>query len=110
MEPFLRCFIQACPSKWFDWLSLAEFWYNTNFHSSLNKTPFEVLYAHGPRHFGIDGTDACTVQDLDSWLKERQGMTNLFRQHLLRVQQRMISQADKHRSERSFAVGDWVWL
>lgn len=69
-----------------------------------------MLYGHGPRHFGIEETDSCTVQDLDPWLKERQGMAELLRQHLLRVQQRMKNQADKHRTERSFAVGDWVCL
>ena len=37
VESFLRCFIQSCPSKWSDWLHLAEFWYSTNYHSALNK-------------------------------------------------------------------------
>jgi hypothetical protein len=32
------------------------------------------------------------------------------RQHLLRAQQRMKSKADKHRFERTFAVGDFVYL
>uniref|UniRef100_A0A8R7PSC5 Tf2-1-like SH3-like domain-containing protein n=1 Tax=Triticum urartu TaxID=4572 RepID=A0A8R7PSC5_TRIUA len=31
-------------------------------------------------------------------------------QHLLRAQQRMKAQADKHRTERTFAVGDSVFL
>lgn len=110
VEAFLRCFIQACPSKWSDWLTLAEFWYNTNFDSSLNKSPFEILYGHEPRHFGIDSTDTCSVPDLEAWLSRRQEMTEILRQQLLRVQQRMKSQADKHRSERSFVVGEWVWL
>jgi transposase InsO family protein len=35
METFLRCFANAVPSKWFDWLHLAEFWYNTSWHSSI---------------------------------------------------------------------------
>lgn len=35
-ETFLRCFISACPTKWIDWIYLAEFWYNTTWHSSLN--------------------------------------------------------------------------
>jgi len=29
METFLRCFANAAPGKWFDWLHLMEFWYNT---------------------------------------------------------------------------------
>ena len=37
-------------------------------------------------------------------------MTSLIQQHLSRAQTRMKRQADKHRSERSFAVGDWVFL
>lgn len=43
-ETFLRCFANAAPSKWFDWLHLAEFWYNTTWHSALKQSPFYVLY------------------------------------------------------------------
>jgi transposase InsO family protein len=48
METFLRCFANAAPSKWFDYLHLAKFWYNTSWHSSLQQTPFQVLYGHSP--------------------------------------------------------------
>ena len=37
-------------------------------------------------------------------------MTGSVRQHLLRAQQRMKSQVDKRRSERSFDVDDSVYL
>ena len=37
-------------------------------------------------------------------------MVQLLQQHLVRVQQRQKQQADKHRSERSFVVGDMVFL
>jgi hypothetical protein len=37
-------------------------------------------------------------------------MTSLLRQQLIRAQQRMKKQAHKHRSGRSFAVGDMVFL
>lgn len=37
-------------------------------------------------------------------------MSALVHQHLARAQQRMKIQADKHRSERQFAVGDNVYL
>jgi hypothetical protein len=37
-------------------------------------------------------------------------MQDLIHQHLLRAELRMQRQAYKHRSERSFAIGDWVYL
>jgi len=37
-------------------------------------------------------------------------MNTLIQQHLARAQKRMKTQADKSRSERQFAVGDWVYL
>lgn len=110
VEGFLRCFVSACPSKWSQWLTLAEFWYNTNYHTSLNKTPFEVLYGHEPRHFGIQGYDSCAVPDLAEWIKERKVMTSLIQQQLVRAQHRMKQQADKKRIDRSFQPGEKVWF
>lgn len=48
METYLRCMTQACPTKWSQWLPLAEFWYNTTFHSALGSSPFEVLEGNMP--------------------------------------------------------------
>jgi len=110
LETFLRCLVNACPRKWLDWLPLAEYWYNTAFHTALGKTPFEVLYGHTPRHLGISDTTTCQAPDLEAWLKERDMLNRLIHQQLLRAQQRMKHQADKNRSERTFAVGDSVYL
>jgi transposase InsO family protein len=110
LEAFLRCFAQACPRRWAQWLSLAEYWYNTNWHSALNKSPFEILYNHPPRHFGLVPADACPVTDLQVWLDERNTILELLRQQLLRVQQKMKASADKKRSFREFAVDDLVFL
>lgn len=68
METFLRYFANAAPSKWFDWLHLAEYWYNTTWHSALKQSPFYVLYGHTPRQLGIDSASACSVSSLDDWL------------------------------------------
>jgi hypothetical protein len=110
LETFLRCFVNATPKQWFHWLHLAEFWYNTSWHSALASSPFQVLYGHAPRSFGIDAADACPVTSLTDWLHERELMQHLVKQHLQRAQDRMKRQADKGRSERQFQVGTQVFL
>ncbi|WVZ61926.1 hypothetical protein U9M48_011733 [Paspalum notatum var. saurae] len=77
---------------------------------ALGRSPFEVLYGHSPRQLGITNLQECSVPDLEQWLKERGFLTKLIQQHLARAQHRMKQQAYKKRSERSFAVGDKVYL
>jgi hypothetical protein len=110
VEGYLRCFAHACPMKWIQWLTLAEFWYNTSLHSALGRSPFEVLYGRTPRQLGITPEGTCSVPDLQAWLDERRLMQDLMKQQLERVCQQKKSQADKHRTERVFKVGDFVYL
>jgi hypothetical protein len=110
LETFLRCFVHSCPKQWSRWVSLAEYWYDTSPHSALDRSPFEVLYGHPPCHFGLTPASATDCSEVESFISERATMLAAVRQHLLRVQQCMKSQADKKRSDRSFAVGDLVYL
>jgi hypothetical protein len=110
LETYLRCFVHTCPTKWHHWLPMAEYWYNTSYHSSLGKSPFLVLYGHEPRHFGIDISQSCQVAELNKWLTERELMQHAVCQHLIRAQNKMKLQADKHRSDREFQQGDSVYL
>jgi transposase InsO family protein len=110
VECYLRCFISAHPQHWAKWIALCEFWYNTNWHASLGKTPFELLYGRQPRYFGISASDKIASADTQAWLDERALVLASVRQHLLRMQQRMKHQADKNRTERQFAIGDEVFL
>jgi transposase InsO family protein len=110
METFLRCFANAIPTKWYDWLHLAEFWYNTSWHSALQQSPFYVLYGQSPRQLGLDASAACSVVSLDEWLQHRSTVQALIHQHLARAKNRMKMQADKNRTERTFNIGDWVYV
>lgn len=47
---------------------------------------------------------------MDNLLHTRQDVLALLKQNLVVAQARMKLQADQHRSNRSFAVGDWVYL
>lgn len=109
LETYLRYFTHSCPSKWSTWLYLVEYWYNTTYHSTLEQTPFEVLYGHTPNQLGIS-VNSCELPNVQQWLSERRLMMQLLQQHLHRAQQYMKTPTDKKRSFRSFAVGDWVYL
>ena len=110
VECYLRSFIGAHPKQWSKWLAMCEFWYNTNWHSAVGKTPFEILYGHTPRYFGISAGDTVAAPDIQQWLLERQTVLDSVTQHLHRAQQRMKAQGDKHRTEHVFEVGEWVFL
>jgi hypothetical protein len=110
LETYLRCFVHAFPKQWYSWLSLAEYWYNTCLHSTIQTTPFRALYGHDPIHFGLTLDSAVSTPELVTWLHQRALMNELLKQHLLCAQARMKKQADKHRSERTFEVGESVYL
>lgn len=46
LESYLRAFVMDEPSNWLRYLYLAEYSYNTSFHSAINMTPFKALYGH----------------------------------------------------------------
>lgn len=103
LETYLRCMTADCPSKWFKCLSLAEWWYNTTFHSSIQRSPFEALYGYAPPiHITyIPGTT--------SNREDREAMIKLLRFHLHRAQHIKVQLANKKISEFVFHIGDWVY-
>ena len=46
LEHYLRAFAIDRPQSWVEWLSLVEFWFNTNFHVSLKMTPTYMVLLH----------------------------------------------------------------
>ena len=51
LENYLRCMCSDQPRQWCFWLPLAEFWYDTNFHSAIRSTPYEIVYGQPPCMF-----------------------------------------------------------
>ena len=44
LETYLRCFTSEKQHLWVQWLPLAEWWYNTNYHATTKMTPYEAVY------------------------------------------------------------------
>nr|GEU92311.1 retrotransposable element Tf2 [Tanacetum cinerariifolium] len=100
LEGYLRCMTGEHPKEWIKWLPLAELWYNTNFHTSIHTTPFEVVYGktpliHVPYMGGLSKVDA-----VDRSLLARENVIKMLKFHLQRSQNRMKQQANKSRTKR----------
>jgi hypothetical protein len=110
LEMYLRTAVADTPTVWVSWLPLAEFWYNTAQHSSLGCSPFKAMYGREPNLGQFTSVDTSAHADLQTWLKEKQHLSQFLRQHLLRAQAKMKAEADKNRTPREFQVGDAVFL
>jgi len=98
------------PKKWYHWLPLAEWWYNTSYHTSLNLTPFQALYGFPPPLVAEVVLPDCPDGGVRNILQNRRLANQLIKDSLLKAQARIKHQAHKHRSERAFEVGDMAYL
>lgn len=110
LESYLRCMCSNSPKQWHRWLPLAEWWYNTNFHTSTKHSPFEILYGYKPSQLALGPYLQTTVQGVEELMTTRQQMQHDLKLILQQAQDRMKAAADRSRSKRDFTVGDWVFL
>lgn len=110
LECYLRCMTGDMPKQWVKWLSLAELWYNTSYHSAIGMTPFQAVYGvPPPAHLPYLAGDSAN-ELVDRLCSTREDTIQLLKHNLRKAQERMTHQANKHRTEREFAVGDMVFL
>nr|GEV70029.1 putative mitochondrial protein [Tanacetum cinerariifolium] len=98
------------PKEWVKWLPLAEFWYNTNYHTSTKTTPYNAVYCQTPPIYAPYIPRYSRVEEVDRTLKAREEAIKVLKFHLKRSQDIMRNQANKHRTDRQFEVGNWVYL
>lgn len=110
LEQYLRSFVSAHPSQWFKFLAMAEWSYNTSVHSSTGFTPYEIVFGKAPPSIPHYITGSSTNEAVDSLLSSRQVLHDTLRRRLLKAQATMKHQADAHRRDVHFEVGQWVYV
>jgi hypothetical protein len=110
LENYLRCFAQDCPKHWTNWLPWAEFCYNTTWHSSTKMTPFEAVYCVPPPRLLIYIPGTTRVHAVKEVLRNREQILKLLHHNLKLAQQRMKKYADIQRTERTFELGQAIYL
>jgi hypothetical protein len=110
LESYLRNMLLQQPKEWTKWLSLTQWWYNSNVHSSLKTSPFQALYGYPPPNSTLGHPLRSNINVVNSLLRDRHHTLLQLEANLLRAQDRMKKFADTHHTECKFDVGDWVYL
>ncbi|MCI06286.1 putative Ty-3/Gypsy retrotransposon polyprotein, partial [Trifolium medium] len=110
LQTYLHCFACHSPKRWFQYLHLAEFWYNSSYQSSLRMLPFEALYGRSPPSITSYIQGFTQIASFEDSLTQRDQLLGVIRTNLSKAQTRMKSLANVHRLDRIFKVGDYVLL
>lgn len=110
LETYLLCFVSEEPQQWTKFLPLAELWYNSSYHSTIGMSPFEALYGRVPPSVLTYVPGSSKVAFLDELLTEKHEILKLLKFNLTRARHRMTQQANMKRMDKSFQVGQWVYL
>ncbi|GKC55762.1 ty3-gypsy retrotransposon protein [Tanacetum coccineum] len=104
----IHCFACDELTTWSKYLYLAEFWYNTSYHSAIEISPFQALYGRPPSsipHYTLGSSQGASI---DTTLMEHQRLVSLLKVILQRTRQRMTEQDNNHRMKKEFQVGDMI--
>ncbi|GJY85699.1 putative mitochondrial protein [Tanacetum coccineum] len=77
---------------------------------AIRTTPFEVVYGQPHSSPILCSPDQSNVDSVDMSLSAREAIVKMLQFHLEKAQARMKAAVDLHRTDRSFAEGQWVWL
>jgi transposase InsO family protein len=107
----LRCYVAAHQKDWENYLGMITFAYNSSVHPSTGNTPFYLIYGYQPKTpldlaTDIDSAPTTVLQRLDE-LKQALAAA---RSTLAEVRDKATAQANKHRRDLEFAVGQEVLL
>ena len=72
-------------------------------------TPFKALYGQDPPSL-LRGDVSSSVEDVNQLLHERSVMLNELKEQLVKAQNKMKTQVDKHKQEVDLVVGEKLFL
>jgi hypothetical protein len=106
LETYLRCFSSRRKNQWDQWLPLAEWWYNTSYHTTTHMNPFEAICGENPPSILSYFLGVSKVQAVDQTLTVQEAILRTLKENLVMAHNRMKQKEDQGRSECQFAEGD----
>ena len=112
IEQFIRIYCNYQQDDWELLLPLAQFVYNSTYHSAIKRSPFEATYGYNPQYTAYQKTSTTLTDahahDFASYMSD---MHQILRQELARAAARMAKGYDARVAEApTFKIGDKVWL
>lgn len=89
---------------------MAEWLYNSSYHTTLKLTPFQALYGYAPSRVGELSILGNISEEARVTVGEKERMLRELKGNLQQSQNKVKQYADRMRTERTFQVGDMVYL
>ncbi|KAI9186883.1 hypothetical protein LWI28_021871 [Acer negundo] len=110
LEQYLRCYCHKEQKRWKEYISWAEYWYNTSHHALVNMSPFEVMYGRPPPMLNTYEKGTTRNEEVERDLMARDEIVAKVKKELEKAQGRMKKYYDQGRRDVSFEPGDFVYL
>ena len=108
LEEILRSYLSPTQTDWDNWLSSAEIAYNNTYHSSTQQTPHELVFNQHRRSMAdfialANNTPNKAITSADKRIEDA-------KRCIERAQKRQIREANKHRRDIQYTVGELVFI
>jgi hypothetical protein len=116
IEDMLRAYVSPRQDDWDQHLTAVEFAYNDSVQLSTGYSPFFLNYGQHPStplaltHTAGRENPASGSADVDAFVQRMRDTIASARAAIAQAQQRQATQANKHRRDLQFRVGDRVYL
>lgn len=84
--------------------------YNTSWHSTIRRTPFEVVYGREPPSLLMYVLGTAKVATVEEELLQRDQVLKLLKGHIKEAQMQMKMSYDSKHGEEEYQEGAWVYV
>jgi hypothetical protein len=113
IEDMLRAYCDKMGSDWDNHLANVEFAYNDSVHASTGFTPFQLTTGRDPLvplTMYVKPLSGTTTEQVDTYTARLRRNWQQAVAAMRKAQDRMKRNADKHRRQYTFEVGESAWL
>lgn len=110
LKTYLCCFVSDEPQWWIRFLPLAEFWYNSSYHSAIGMSLCEPLYGILPPCIASHVLSVSKISLLEELLSQKKEILQLLKPNLIQARNRKTQLGNLKRTHKTFTEGQQVYV